>query len=199
MKKCVIDHLKHNRCTAKHLQDTLCRWHTSDYYITQTTSSEGIRRFPGLLEYVTARFIIQEIRSKEVKRYPWVLKYVSIIFETQDMFNEAVRMYRCALICVYDRFKMPEMYTKEVKRCPGLQVYVPHYYLTQEKCNKPVAWVGYDGYKESKVLKKQIKMSYYPLHEIDQYGEPGVYWRRKRKRKAVVPIKLQIMVGKSYK
>ena len=76
----------------------------------------------------------------------------------------------CALICVFDRFKMPEMYTEEVKRRPGLLAYIPHYYSIQEKSNKAVCWLECKGYKQSKVLKKQTKMSYYPLHGIDQYG-----------------------------
>ena len=76
--------------------------YTSEYYIIQTISGKGIRRFPGLLEYVTTRFIRQEIRSKEAERYSWVLKYVSTIFQSciPLYFHYITKLLECTGACV---------------------------------------------------------------------------------------------------
>ena len=142
-------------------------------------SIDGVRRYPGLLEYVSDRFIREEMRGEEAKRYPWVLKYVSVRFKTQEMRNEITRMYRHTLICVSDRFEMKDMCTEEMKRCSGLQEYFSHYYLIQANCNEAASQVGYEGHKQRNALKKQIKMSYYPLHGMYKYGETGAYLKMK--------------------
>ena len=135
--------------------------------------NKAVDKDPEMLMCVPDHLKTHEMCDKAVAENPYLFKYVPDKFKTPEMCDKAVDTDPKILRCVPDKFKTREMCDKLIDKYPGVFRYVPDCFITLEMIiNGTEFREWFNGYKERKAQKSQIKdelmpIAWYPSRAVD--------------------------------